>query len=105
MMTRSSPIIMKRSIAKKDFHVYLLVDSVYGVFYVGSGFSARLRSTIEEARGTGPDGITNEKCKRIREISDEGREIKQKVTLSSDRRDQARAYENFLIRHHGVRLT
>jgi len=104
-MTRSSPIIMKRSIAKKDFHVYLLVDSVYGVFYVGSGSTARLRSTIEEARVTGPDAITNEKCKRIREIWDEGREIKQKVVLSSNSRDEVRAYESFLIRHHGLSLT
>lgn len=96
---------MKNSVPKKKYHVYVLIDDIDGIFYVGSGNTARLRSTIGEAKPGSHAGSKMRKSHKIREIWEQEREVKQKVVLSSDDEDTVRKYENFLIRYYGLRLT
>ena len=92
-------------IPQKKHHVYVLIDDIDGIFYVGSGNTARLHSTIAEAKPGPHPASKTRKAQKIREIWEEGREVKQKVMLSSDDEATVRKYENFLIRHYGLRLT
>ncbi len=96
---------MSNSVPKKRYHVYALIDDIDGIFYVGSGNTVRLHSTIAEAR-IGPHSASKtKKAQKIREMWEQGREPQLKVVLSSDDEATVRRYENFLIRYYGLRLT
>lgn len=97
---------MSTTIPQKIYHVYLLIDSVDGIFYVGSGNATRLRTTISGAKSDMPGVYTNnKKNQKIREIWRQGREVQLKVVFSSDDELEVRRQEAFLIRKYGERLT
>jgi hypothetical protein len=95
---------MKNSVHQKKYHVYVLIDDIDGIFYVGSGNTDRLRSTVSEVKYIGRRSM-NKKAQKIREIWEQGREPLLKVVFSSDDETAVRKYESFLIRYYGLRLT
>lgn len=96
---------MKKIVPQKKHHVYVLIDDIDGIFYVGSGNTARLHSTIAEAKPGPHHASKTMKAQKIREIWEQEREPQLKVVLSSDDEDTVRKYESFLIRYYGLRLT
>src|SRR2546428_2321017 len=97
---------MSSIIPEKDYHVYFLIDPLDGIFYIGSGKTERLRTTISEAKHHTP-GIyaDNKKAQKIREMWSQGRQVQLNVVFSSDDELEARRQEAFLIRKYGERLT
>lgn len=101
---------MKTTIAQKDYYVYLLTDEfdttlIDGVFYVGFGNAARLRSTITEARYDKPGTTPSRKVQKIREIWSQGREPGQQIVFSSRDEFEAREQESFYIKKYSVCIT